>query len=190
MSINVVRQSILELDCDVIVNPANSFLMHGAGLARTIAHAAGAELIEECSQQKTVATGTCVATTAGKLPFKAVIHTVGPIWAGGDHYEKELLALAHTNPMWLALAKGWDSIAFPAVSCGLYRFPVSIAAPIAIEVAKIFSDRLKITFALFEDEHYEVFTKALESRDTNGEGGREGAASGSTEEATTSRDSA
>lgn len=191
MSIDIVQGSILDFEGDAIVNPANSFLRHGGGLAKVIADAAigevgydrseslagsihgpqdipwtklGADWRREQEQYELIATGSAGITTAGHLPYEAIIHAVGPIWGGGGLYEERLLRRAHEAAYVIAARLGYDSIAYPAISCGIYGFPVALAAPNAIESIQRCQthDLVDVTFYLFEDEHYEAYREALE----------------------------
>ncbi|MET0601370.1 MAG: macro domain-containing protein [Baekduia sp.] len=159
---------LLAQDVDLIVNPANGSLNHAGGLARKIAEAAGPSLLDECERLPLVPTGGAVATHAGELNFMAVVHAVGPVWGGGQFCEAELLRGAHVSACKVAghfaSAYGRDvSIAFPAISCGIYGYPVKQAAPIA--VASLRGKHVDgigvVKFVLFEDEHFEAYTKAL-----------------------------
>lgn len=184
-----IRQgSILDFEGDCIVNPANSFLQHGGGLARIIdeaaqggrdgdfvnrltgnfanCHANGIGLVgrvgrwqEDNKTAPNVATGDAYMTSAGVLPYKNVIHAVGPIWAGGDLCEAELLTRVHHKTFKLAYDAGLRSIAVPAISCGIFGFPVDLAAPIALDAASWWSHILDITFVLFSDEDFDAYAK-------------------------------
>lgn len=159
-NIAITKTGILDVDVDVIVNPANGFLNHGAGLARIIANAAGPELWAESKRMPTVATGDAVATTAGNLPFKAVIHAVGPVWKDGTLCEPLLLQSAHLRCLEIAEEMQVASIAFPAISCGLFRFPPEIAAPLALRVAASSRSPLNVVFCLPDDVNYDAFKAA------------------------------
>lgn len=170
--IRVVQGDLLVQPVECIVNPANGFLRHGGGLARIIhdratknagaaAHHRASRWWAENKGVPTIATGDVHVTCAGNLPFKGVIHTVGPVWKDGSLCEKALLRAAHDNALAAAVQRGWRSIGFPAVSCGLFRFPVQFAAPIALESARAFQGQFdNITFALFEDDHYAAYREA------------------------------
>jgi O-acetyl-ADP-ribose deacetylase (regulator of RNase III) len=165
MKIEVIFGDIFAQEVDVIVNPANSEMGHGGGLAAAIAARGGKDLVHESRLLAPVETGEAIVTTAGDLPFKAVIHTVGPIWDDGDHDEDSRLSLAHVNAVLAAEDCGYESIAFPAVSCGIYRFPVERAAPIAIasvRSAAAFAPTVeRVVFCLLDDDHFNAFDKAL-----------------------------
>lgn len=169
---------LAQTDVDAIVNPANSFMLHGGGLAGIIAGAGGREMVRESRTKVPVDTGQAIHTSAGDLPFKGVIHTVGPVWEGDDsepywrqNSSKEdpdlLLARAHDSAIKLAAEHGYTSLAFPAVSCGVFRFPVQRAAPIAIAAASAaqasFPEVQRVVFCVLDDRHYEAFTQALDN---------------------------
>ena len=175
-----MQDDLLAQPVDCIVNPANGFLRHGAGLAKLIARGAAPSepagsldarqtpVLTDAAKAwwreqhvPTIATGDVHVTSAGALPFKGIIHAVGPVWKDGSLCEKALLASAHDNALAAAAERGWKSIAFPAISCGLFRFPVEIAAPIALKSAQGFRDQFEtITFALFEDSHFAAWRRA------------------------------
>lgn len=173
MNVEVIFDDILNQDVDAIINPANTHMLHGGGLAATIAYRGGPELVKASQALAPINTGEAIVTTAGKLPFEAVIHTVGPVWASDDHapyWRKnsneedpdDLLYRAHQNAMRLAAIRGFQSLAFPAVSCGVFRFPVERAAPIAIKAVREAdtSGVEKVMFCLLDDEHFEAFERA------------------------------
>ncbi len=128
---------ITTLACDAIVNAANSSLLGGGGVDGAIHRAGGPEILAECKALRRgplpdgLPAGKAVATTAGRLPAKRVIHTVGPIWRGGAHHEDEILASCYRESLALAAREGLESIAFPAISTGVYGFPRERAARIA-----------------------------------------------------------
>jgi O-acetyl-ADP-ribose deacetylase (regulator of RNase III) len=157
--IEVVRGDITQERTDAIVNAANSSLLGGGGVDGAIHRAAGAELLEECRLLGGCETGAAKVTGAGALSAKWVIHTVGPIWRGGTSGEPELLASCHRRSLAAARELGAESIAFPAISCGIYGFPPDAAAPIALAVAREQGLPL-VRFVLFNDETYEAFARA------------------------------
>ncbi|WP_456322703.1 O-acetyl-ADP-ribose deacetylase [Hydrogenimonas sp.] len=152
-----------------IVNAANSSLMGGGGVDGAIHRAGGPDILKECKKIRRtkypdgLPTGEAVATTAGNLPAKYVIHTVGPIWGRcGDRCD-ELLANAYRNSLKTALELGCDSIAFPAISTGIYGFPKDRAAKIAYETVKSFLKShpdMDVTFIFHSDRDREIFEKA------------------------------
>jgi O-acetyl-ADP-ribose deacetylase (regulator of RNase III) len=156
---------------DAIVNAANSGLMGGGGVDGAIHRAGGPAILEEC--RKIVAArgrlpaGQAVITTAGKMPAKHVIHTVGPVWRGGESGEPGLLASAYRESLKLAAAEGLASIAFPAISAGIYGYPMKEAAAIAAGTAADFlktpSTVKDVVFVLYNETAYDAFRKALEN---------------------------
>jgi O-acetyl-ADP-ribose deacetylase (regulator of RNase III) len=157
--IEVVRGDITTQAVDAIVNAANTSLLGGGGVDGAIHRAGGPAILEECRLLGGCDVGDAKATTAGLLPARWVIHTVGPIWRGGRDRERELLAGAHATSLRLAGELGAQSVAFPAISCGVYGFPVGEAAPIALAAARS-SDVHLIRFVLFDDAAYEAFARA------------------------------
>ena len=131
--IEIIKEDITRLDVDAIVNAANEQLSAGAGVCGAIHRAAGASLAEECRELGGCATGQAKITAAYNLPAKHVIHAVGPVWQGGERGEDRLLASCYRNSIRLAEEYELESIAFPAISCGVYGYPVDAAAGIALE---------------------------------------------------------
>ena len=131
--IEIQQAEITRLEVDAIVNAANEQLAAGAGVCGAIHQAAGPELLEECLKLGGCPTGEARITEGYRLPARYVIHAVGPVWQGGDHGEERLLASCYRNSIRLAEEQKLSSIAFPAISCGIYGFPLDAAASIALE---------------------------------------------------------
>jgi O-acetyl-ADP-ribose deacetylase len=136
--IRLVRDDITRLDVDAIVNAANSTLLGGGGVDGAIHRAAGPGLLEECRRLGGCETGEARVTGGHALPARWVIHTVGPIWRGGDAGEDALLAACYRNSLALAAERGAARVAFPAISCGVYGFPIPRACGIALAEIRAF----------------------------------------------------
>ncbi len=167
--IEIIHDDITRLSVDAIVNAANSSLLGGGGVDGAIHRAAGPQLLEEC-RKIAAKTGACppgeaVITGAGKLPCIWVIHTVGPIWHGGDHGEAEVLASCYRRSLELASMKGCKSIAFPNISTGVYGYPKEAAASIAIQevqhVLPAFPGIERCIFVCFDTENYSIYLRIL-----------------------------
>ena len=161
--IQLAQGDITAFAADAIVNAANSSLLGGGGVDGAIHRAGGPAILEECRRLDGCDTGQAKATTAGRLPARYVIHTVGPVWRGGDNGEDELLASCHRNSLALAASLGCSSVSFPAVSTGVFGFPVDRAAHIALATtAEAIGDLERVTFVLFDRHTHAAFASALE----------------------------
>jgi O-acetyl-ADP-ribose deacetylase (regulator of RNase III) len=166
MAITLHRGDITTDDqADAIVNAANSSLLGGGGVDGAIHRAAGPELVEECRGLGGCQTGDAKITGAGRLPVQHVIHAVGPVWHGGDQGEPEQLASAYRRAIELAAEHGDRSVALPAISTGVYRFPLDRAAEVSVgAVRDAMAEHPQVEearFWLFGDDAYEAFEEAL-----------------------------
>ncbi len=156
---------------DAITNAANNSLLGGGGVDGAIHRAGGPQILEECikirEKQGGCDTGEAVITTGGNLPARYVIHTVGPIWQGGDRNEPNLLASCYSNSLRLAVENDIKTISFPSISTGVYGYPVEKAAPVALKTVIEFlknSDALdEVVFVLYDGETYQGYENALKS---------------------------
>ncbi len=148
-------------EVDAIVNAANEALAPGGGVCGAIRRAGGDEIFEECARLGGCATGDAKATGAGRLPARFVIHAVGPVWHGGDAEEAELLASAYRRSLEEAEELGCRTIAFPALSTGIYGYPPELAAPVAVGAVRPFADRLEeIRFVFLDEAMRDLFERA------------------------------
>jgi O-acetyl-ADP-ribose deacetylase len=161
VEIQLVSGDITKLKVDAIVNAANKSLLGGGGVDGAIHRAAGGELLEACRQLGGCETGQAKITPGYLLPAKWVIHTVGPVWNGGKYQEQKLLKDCYTNSLQLAVTYQCKSIAFPAISTGVYGYPKKEAATIAFESVKEFlagtEVDLSVIFCCFDDENYGLY---------------------------------
>ncbi|HZU19735.1 MAG TPA: O-acetyl-ADP-ribose deacetylase [Gaiellaceae bacterium] len=159
--ITVVRGDITAQEADAVVNAANSSLLGGGGVDGAIHRAGGPEILAACRLLGGCETGDAKATTAGRLPARYVIHAVGPVWRGGSEGEPDLLASCHRRSLEVARELGVRTIAFPAISCGVYGYPLELAAPVAVQTVREHGDGLdEIRFVLFNGEAYDAFARA------------------------------
>jgi O-acetyl-ADP-ribose deacetylase len=162
MAIRAHHGDITTLEVDAIVNAANSSLLGGAGVDGAIHQAAGPELVEACRSLGGCRTGEAKATPGHRLAARWVIHTVGPVWQGGDAGEAELLASCYRRSLELAAELGAQSVAFPAISTGVYGFPPHLAAPIATSVLRASADDFDdLVLVAFDRDTYNRYVELL-----------------------------
>ncbi|SDQ44592.1 O-acetyl-ADP-ribose deacetylase (regulator of RNase III), contains Macro domain [Chryseobacterium soldanellicola] len=165
--IELIKGDITKIKSDIIVNAANSSLLGGGGVDGAIHRAGGPRILEECmtirNRQGKCKTGEAVVTTAGNLPAKYIIHTVGPIWNNDQEKCSQLLANCYKNSLKLAESLELKTISFPNISTGVYRFPKDLAAKIAIHEVKNFESDVveKVIFVCFDDENEKIYKKLL-----------------------------
>lgn len=167
--IELIQADITKIAADAIVNAANTSLLGGGGVDGAIHRAGGKAILEDCikirERQGGCKTGEAVITTAGNLPAKYVIHTVGPVYNKGGEKVEKLLANAYSNSLKLATENNVETIAFPNISTGIYHFPKDKAAHIAVETASSFlkenSSIKKVIFVCFDDENYNLYKELL-----------------------------
>ncbi|MCR4436055.1 MAG: O-acetyl-ADP-ribose deacetylase [Clostridiales bacterium] len=163
--INIILGDITKIEVDAVVNAANNTLLGGGGVDGAIHRAAGPELLEECRRLNGCETGEAKITKGYNLPAKFVIHTVGPVWHGGNDNEDRFLAACYRNSLRLAVENGIKTIAFPSISTGAYRFPVKRAARIALlEISRFLEENSsidKVFMVCFDEGTMEAYDEAL-----------------------------
>jgi O-acetyl-ADP-ribose deacetylase (regulator of RNase III) len=164
--IHLIQGDITQQDTDAIVNAANPSLLGGGGVDGAIHRRGGPAILEECKRIRAetypdgLPTGEAVATTAGDLPARWVIHTVGPVYSPGEE-SAELLASSHRRSLKVARDLGAHTIAFPAISTGVYGYPLELAAPVAVATVAEDSHLEEVRFVLFDRAAYEAFSEAF-----------------------------
>jgi len=171
--VRLVRGDITNMETDAIVNAANSSLMGGGGVDGAIHRRGGPTILEECKKIRAtewpqgLPTGKAVITSGGNLKAKYVIHTVGPVWRGGNQGEPELLAQAYQNSLKLASEKGLKTVAFPSISTGAYGYPIKQAARVAIGAVKTFLEKEdmldEVVFVLFSERAFRAYLDEAKS---------------------------
>jgi O-acetyl-ADP-ribose deacetylase (regulator of RNase III) len=163
--IEILQGDITNLEVDAIVNAANTTLLGGGGVDGAIHRAAGPELLAECRRLGGCRPGEAKITRGYRLPARFVIHTVGPVWRGGKHDEARTLANCYGNSLQLAVESKIRTIAFPAISCGAYGYPIEEAAQIALKTTGEFvanDDKIdKVMFVLWGDDLYDAYRRLL-----------------------------
>ncbi len=165
--IQILEGDITDLKVDAIVNAANNSLLGGGGVDGAIHRAAGPELLDECRKMNGCETGAAKISGAYRLPARYIIHTVGPVWQGGNHNEPELLAACYRNTMLCALENEVKTVAFPAISCGIYGFPAERATVIAVNEVYGFligCDQIeRVVFVCFNTEMLSIYQSVLDT---------------------------
>ncbi|WP_299478967.1 O-acetyl-ADP-ribose deacetylase [uncultured Roseibium sp.] len=160
---------ITQLEVDAIVNAANSSLLGGGGVDGAIHRAAGPELVQECRLLNGCKTGEAKITAGYRLPAKHVIHTVGPVWRGGNEGEPALLASCYETSLRLAAANSCETVAFPAISTGIFGYPADLAADIAVKTVRATLASLPeiktVTLVAFDDQSHALLQAALERKE-------------------------
>jgi O-acetyl-ADP-ribose deacetylase len=164
--IKIIDGDITRQQVDAIVNAANNSLLGGGGVDGAIHRAAGPELLAECQALHGCPTGAAKLTKGYRLPAKYVIHTVGPVWHGGGSHEEQMLENCYKNSLQVALQHGIKTIAFPAISTGVYGFPIERASRIALRTVKAFLEKEAsvqwIIFVCFGNHDFQVYQRAIQ----------------------------
>ena len=164
--VELFQGDITKLNVDAIVNAANTTLMGGGGVDGAIHRAAGPELLEECRKLNGCPVGQARITRGYNLPARYVIHTVGPVWYGGNNHEADLLRSCYSESLRLASLHGLKTIAFPNISTGVYGYPKEKAAEIAIQAVSEWliskSELEKVIFSVFDEENYTIYSDKLQ----------------------------
>ncbi len=171
MKLKLIRGDITTIKVDAIVNAANSSLLGGSGVDGAIHRKGGRQILEACraivAKQGKCNVGEAVITTAGNLPSRFVIHTVGPVWNRGGIEKEQLLAKCYTSAIKVAVENNINTIAFPNISTGIYRFPKKLAAKITIQTVRSFKDLNKlqeVIFVCFDEENYNIYQELFEEQ--------------------------
>ncbi len=164
-SIKTIRGDITKLECDAIINAANSSLLGGSGVDGAIHRAAGPELVHECRLLGGCKIGDAKLTKGYRLPANYIIHTVGPVWRGGQNQEPTLLTHCYERCMQIAINNKFSTVAFPCISTGIYKYPKEQAAIIAVttclKALKISNYVVKVIFCCYDEENFSIYSKIL-----------------------------
>jgi O-acetyl-ADP-ribose deacetylase (regulator of RNase III) len=176
-TVRFIKGDLTDITADAIVNAANNSLQGGGGVDGAIHRKGGLKILDECNRIRAeqwpdgLATGKAVITSGGNLKSKHVIHTVGPVWRGGDEGEDELLMDAYKNSLKVAVTSKLKTVAFPSISTGAYGYPIQKASRVAVKAVKVFlekEDNLnEVTFVLFSEHDLQVYLQAAEELLTN-----------------------